>query len=321
MRKFRFGDEPKKFERSDYHRSIDRIVHQLGSNQAILSIYQIGGIRTPGISDVDLVVVFKNDTNFLANPLQNLSSSDRYFFIHNLFGTSEAYFKRIAKLDYLIGYQHLWGKTINRPQNDNDDAVLKTQVALEYLVKMFVNNTVQEASGVIDIRGLLLHAKALLFDFEFLDIQSGPLYEQVVQLVDWRENWFEFRPGNNQLNQWYNRFLAEFREFLAAILAERTFFLKKPHRKQLSRITFLNRAEKLETRRTGFRLPAWLLARSRLAKKVQNRIQQFEFDIPFRSENIPAILDERFNVFSEMREHNSRLIPHFDPPGSSLQAY
>ena len=55
----RIVDIPQKFDEDAYHIAMDRQVQALSKVEGVKSIYQIGGLSTPGISDIDLVVVFE----------------------------------------------------------------------------------------------------------------------------------------------------------------------------------------------------------------------------------------------------------------------
>ena len=46
------------------------------------------------MSDIDLVVVFRDNTNYPFNPRKNFDIIENYLFTHNPFGISESDFKR-----------------------------------------------------------------------------------------------------------------------------------------------------------------------------------------------------------------------------------
>ena len=85
-------DRPKFIPEKDYSIAIKKIVNKLASSPGIHSIYQLGSITHPGISDIDLLVIFEDDYTYTENPLSNLTKIEKYLFIHSLFGMSKSHF-------------------------------------------------------------------------------------------------------------------------------------------------------------------------------------------------------------------------------------
>ena len=73
MKKLTFIDYPKFVPRAEYDKAIDRMVEKLKKIQGIVSVYQIGSINDPGISDIDLVAVFEDKISCNIDPRDNLS--------------------------------------------------------------------------------------------------------------------------------------------------------------------------------------------------------------------------------------------------------
>ena len=80
--KFYFNDYPYYVPLRIYENAIQGMVEKLRRQEGIISIFQIGSIIHPGISDIDMVVVFKENGVFHLNPLQGLTKIERYLFIH-----------------------------------------------------------------------------------------------------------------------------------------------------------------------------------------------------------------------------------------------
>ena len=180
-----------------YERAINQMVERLIKYPGLLSIYQIGSISIPGISDIDMVAVFQDDAACDRNPLKELSRSERYLFVHGLYGVSTKHFHKAQCYTFFHNYNLLWGERLSfwgKNLSKKKIRTLKIQIALEYLLKVYINITVERTYGIVKVRNLLLHTKALLYDLEFLGISSGRLYDLVEGMVTSRNNWFKSKP-------------------------------------------------------------------------------------------------------------------------------
>ena len=63
-----------------YTSSIEQVVAELSNRPDVVSIYQVGSVKHPGISDVDLRVVFADDAVFDSDPRAKLGDDGRYLF-------------------------------------------------------------------------------------------------------------------------------------------------------------------------------------------------------------------------------------------------
>ena len=61
------------------------------------------------MSDIDLVVVFRDNTNYPFNPRKNFDIIENYLFTHNPFGISESDFKRSQDYSFSHNYKLLHG--------------------------------------------------------------------------------------------------------------------------------------------------------------------------------------------------------------------
>ena len=64
-------------------------------------------------------------------------------------------------------------------------SAMKVQVALEFLLKFYVTLGIQRAYGVIRMRDVLLHVKALQYDLEFLGINEGAVHDGINKVLAW----------------------------------------------------------------------------------------------------------------------------------------
>jgi hypothetical protein len=309
-----FIDYPHQVPFEEYESAIHHMVERLMRWEKVLSIFQIGSVRNPGISDIDILVVFQDGTECKLNPLQNLSRSDRYLFSHSLYGVSQIHFHEAQQYTFFHHYRFLKGKEL--PLYDSNLSmeeikVLKTQTALEYFVKMYINATVERTYGIVKLRALLLQAKALLYDLEFLSIESGKLYDLIQTIVFWRDQWFENKPDKKKLGQWHDNFYEEFSNFLSTILQTKNFYVPERAHLSVARNMTLVQSNHLNYAHRGITLPSILSSFGRKYFNLQHRFNKFYFHIPLDSSKIPPILEKRFELFSKMKAYNSIRLPHF----------
>ena len=82
-------DYPHGVSASFYEDALQSMAEKVLETGAAKAVYQVGGVSSPGISDLDMVIVFKHQAEVTRNFLEDLSEEERYLFIHNLYGISE----------------------------------------------------------------------------------------------------------------------------------------------------------------------------------------------------------------------------------------
>lgn len=317
-------DEPRFVSLDTYEHELDELVQQLIGMDVVESVYQIGGVGTPGISDLDIVAVFRDNAKCGLDPLRGLAGHQRYLFIHSLYGTSRTHFLSARDYDFLHGYRLLYGpgETLSRQIGGTDEVSIKRQLALEFLLRMLLNVTLERFHGVLKVRSLLLHVKGLLYDLEFLNVERGAIVELVTEANRWRDSWFEQRPSDDEILRWHDVFSNELREFLVTQLEEYGgFYLPIEDEHRISRSVSIRNSKKVNVQHKGFRVPMAFRALGRNYRRLQNRLGTVVIETPFESRDIPLILARRFQVYRAMRDYNKQQLPHFYPLGSSLHAY
>jgi len=306
---------------SSYDLAIERMVEKLKQQDGVLSLFQIGNTNNPGISDIDMLVVFEDGAKCNLNPLEDISKTDRYLFSHGLYGISKTSFSQAHHYTFFHNYKLLWGEELPLGECDlsgEEIQVLKTQIALEYLIKMFVNSTIELTYGIMKVRGLLMHVKALLYDLEFLNVSSGRLFDLVQTIILWRDQWFEKMPDKQMLRQWFDEFYAELTVLLKVTLQKTRFYLPDWANFCIARNVTLVLSKKFDYSHKGITLPAILGGLGRKYFNVQHRFNTFEFQIPITTSEIPDRLFEQFSFIKNIRLERNRNLPYFMPFTSSL---
>src|SRR5204863_7205513 len=103
-------------------------------------------IGSPGISDIDFYVVFKDDFKYEGNPVEGISAEDRYLFTHNLFGTSQKFASRMEQYTYFVSYNNLYGENLisQHDLETNGLDAMNQQIAAEYLLKAWITVSVEK---------------------------------------------------------------------------------------------------------------------------------------------------------------------------------
>jgi len=319
---YRFIQIPRETATAQYKDAIERMVGKLSACPGVVSIAQVGGIGTPGISDIDFYVVFRDEFAYSLNPTDGLSAADRYLFTHNLFGTSESFAGRMEQYTYFGSYKNLYGKDLLFLTNLEPGSVdvLKKQIALEYLLKAWLTIAIEKKSGVIKIRNLFLLAKALVHDLAFLNVSSGALWETVQEIIRTRNGWFQQAMGSAQLTSLIDRYEKELFLFLQHLLPVH-FYLPGAKTIPISRNIFLTQGDKLNLVTSGLMLPTAVRALLPKGESLQRRLIRFQGEVPTVKTTVPDSIAGRQQWISAACQYNNRQLPGFVPTAFGLQIF
>lgn len=301
-----------------YTRELDQCVDRLTRIQGVKSVYQIGGISTPGISDLDVVVITDNEVAIDHDPRAEMSAQQLYLFAHALYAVPQKLFERSQAYTAFHNYRLLHGPdVIEQAESNTPCSEIKVQTALEFLVRMFIVTELESAIGVSKIRSLLLHVNGLNYDFEFLGISNGPLFEHVQEMIRWRRNWFNEQPTDAAIIQWLSDFRIELGRSLEVILHEHILRLPTSADLQYSRSIRMRKANHLTFRMTSSFVPRMFRFTPRFYVKLANRLCRFDAQVPFNND-MTKVLVERNAFLRDLRDYNKEFLPAFYPMGTSL---
>jgi hypothetical protein len=317
----KFIDAPRYVPRESYASVVGAMADYLTKQPGIASIYQIGHVSTPGISDIDMVAVFADDASCAIEPRDILSDDGRYLFIHNLYGVSRSDFLVGQSYSFFHNYVHLWGEEIPQAScrlTPEEESFLKRQLALEYLVKMYIGMTVEQTYKIIKLRSLMLQVKGLLYDCDFLGITSGPFVDAIKHVVGTREKWFASQPRFEEIRIQCARLYEELARFLDCTLQTNTLFLPPMPPYRLSKNIRVHSGAKVQYRHLGFNMPSSLGFSGRKYFNLQHRFNRFDFEVPLESNSIPQVIQRQFDWQRGMQQNNRNRFPHFMALSSSL---
>lgn len=307
-----------------YEPAIARMVERLCAQDGVRAVYQVGGIRSPGISDVDLLVVFADDANCRFNPLHGLDADESYLFPHAQFGLTERHFRRASRYGFFHDYQLRAGgpiASLDAPLTGDEARLVRQQSGLEYLVKMFINISIERAYGIVRIRNLLLMARALLYDLEDLGVKSGPVVDLVQQVIDWRTRWFVSRPSDADLERWFEAFAAELGVLIRSLCPPHSLCVPADASLRISANVEIVAGAPVRVEHRGIVLPSALGDLGRKYFNIQHRFNRFTAYVPLERAAIPPILRARHALVAEMTAHNRQHLPHFMPVSTALAIF
>jgi len=196
IRDIKFINWPFFYDRVNYERSIEKVVDYLSKCEEISAIYQIGDIGVPGISDIDLIIVFKDDVKSFQQSYRKLfNKHDVYLFMHGIYGMPENIFERRELLIPIYKTKVLMGHVIDEKKvlDEAERKILKRIYALEYLLINLSNLTSQFIQRELKIRNIMCSLYALNYDFEILS--NGELEDDeklfVREINNLRNSWWE----------------------------------------------------------------------------------------------------------------------------------
>lgn len=317
----KYIDHPTKIMESQYDELKTKLLHQLLKNDVVLSLYQMGSVKHPGISDLDIICVFKNDSDCFENFRSNLNSEEKTILTHGIFGIEQRDLVQSMSYNLISNLKHLGGKELDLdPTKIVTNEAFKTQIALEYLVKMLITIDAQVTLKIIKLRAFLLLAKAVEFDLQLLDVKSGKLYELVQQVIQYRSQWFSSKPTQSNMTKLILNFNVELKRFLERELSKSNLYLPF-ETLHLPGNFSIKKNENFSVVHKGLILPNQLSFLGRKYINLQNRLNAFEYHLPFVLSTENPIHEERFQFSKQIVQTNKSNYPHFIPLTTSLSIY
>jgi hypothetical protein len=298
----------------EYESSIEAMSAVLKSIAGVKSIFQVGGISDYGISDIDMLVIFKAGTNTHINPLLiNGQEANRYLFTHRLFGTTEnripdlENYTRFGKYKMLYGNEQSFSMTLP----ESDLKIMEKQIALEYMIKAYISLHIALNIGRLKIRNFLLHVKALKLDLELLGINNGAFYQRVIDFINMRKTWFNNTPDASTLQRLIIGLYHEFSTLLEVLMQQHPFYLPARDKIKISRNIELKNYGQFKTDDTV--IPALFknLIPGNKKESILNRLYNFTFRFPVTSHEIPEVIQKRYDYIHSGVEYNKTNLPFF----------
>jgi hypothetical protein len=219
---------PKKLKIEGYEKAIKAYILNVKRFKEIISIYQIGGISSPGISDIDLVIVTKEkfDKKFLKISKETINKYKEYF-VHRPIMVNQETWKEINTIIPIFNVKHLYGTTLpiskitNKEKFLHLEQTLNTSAYVPYIQYAFLRETKNSkelnpwkriiVNFTKDIRYILCRMSSISYEYQlFKDITGGKIKELetvIKEIKTLKEEWFTTEDNLTKLFILLNRVL------------------------------------------------------------------------------------------------------------------
>lgn len=125
---------------SDYERCMEKIIAVVSNVCGVTSLYRMGNISIPGMSDIDLVITIDAErtvaTQLLRSLEEDFTDQEKYlFYMHDPLITSESILPKIHYLRGATSLQYMWGKECFF--EELDDVYLKFYLLCDLLIQYY----------------------------------------------------------------------------------------------------------------------------------------------------------------------------------------
>lgn len=322
MSGFRFIDYPSATTKAAYQEAVDGIVARNCMLMGLKAIYRFGHITTPGISDLDLLFVFKEGERCLRNGLEALPDSQRNLFTHGIMALHEGHFLKNNFYTLWSDHELIWGDApsgTSELRKPEEEQALRIQTAIEFLVANYIDLIVQRTYGTFKVRALLQHMKGIMYDLDYLGDSQTALHPMIATLKNWISGWFTAKPDEREIREWIENFIPEYIRYTSEKLQQHPLYLPESTHYTIARNMRLKKSDSLSYIHRGFLLPVFLYGAGRKYIKLQNRLNHFEFRCPIVHKT-DEILIQRFRFLQEMKAYNKSFLPNFMTITTSITA-
>jgi hypothetical protein len=199
---FLINDDIRQIEIGRYEEILNDYISALQKLPGVCAVYQLGNIRVPGISDIDVIVVVDNDipvgTDFWSLLSASTGPDGPYIFSHPSYVIGIEEFPDLPALFYADNLRHRWGETIEfRKVDDQQQRFYDYKIALESaIVQSFVFMRSLHNRTATNLRSLVCNLNAIRHNFTTLgrwaDQSDRPHWSDYVARIDkLRSGWFQ----------------------------------------------------------------------------------------------------------------------------------
>jgi hypothetical protein len=322
---FKLIDFPRACDRQLYGRTIEKVVTVLSQHTFVHSIYQVGSVGHPGISDIDLLLIVDDTAQCRASPFGTLTDEERYLFTHSCFLVPESLASELTAHSLLRGHHHLYGAT--RSWNSEEDSAIMTavrqQTAKEFLVKNLLDLYVQVEYRIVKVRALLQHVKGLRLDLDLLQTTDGAPHALVDKAIDVIDDWFQLRDVDVEscVAELALELLPSLRRTVDVATQQAPLYAPSGCPLFVARNMVLDSGPAVELRRRGFRLPSILGLEERRHFNAHHRVNRFRIRVPVRTAPAGSYEAQRFHFFRHAKSFVSDRFPAFSAPIPPLFYY
>ncbi|UCE75379.1 MAG: hypothetical protein JSV56_06680 [Methanomassiliicoccales archaeon] len=196
---WRFYDPPKKLDMKSYKSSIDEFISMASKINNLKAIYRAGSISVPGISDIDLFVVFENNAQKVNTiNLKNLSPATQQVVGHDIGYLRKEIFEKFdlflfvhEPLEFLYGVKIEY-QNINKIE---DKSLIKSIMIFEWLIHKTLHLQRYQYEKKIPVRILLNKLWSFIYTLRLMEeVTSNKFGEDYIKDISGlRTNWFNLK--------------------------------------------------------------------------------------------------------------------------------
>jgi len=314
---FRLIDLPRACDRHLYDHTVEKVVRELSAEGFVDSIYQVGGVRHPGISDIDLLVVVDDDAASPDDPLESLRADERYLFPHSCFLVPTSLAPELGTFALLHEYRLLHGTAWTWAESSDEAeaaSALRVQTALEFLAKNLLDLYVQVEYRVVKVRVLLQHIKGIQLDLTLLDLEDehlNALTERAASLID---HWFERDDGEQRVAELAADLLPALRSAVGEATEKHELYSPSMPTVPFSPNSTLDKGTSIQLSRQGVRLPRVPALKDRQHFNAQHRVNRFRFRLPMTTAPAGSYHERRFDYLRRAKSFATDRFPAYAAP-------
>lgn len=311
---FRYIERPIYCERDWYDEALEIISSRLSEQPGVKAVYRFGNITVPGVSDLDILVVFENDAKSSLNGMEGLWERHTRLFTHGIMAIREDQF--YSNMRYTI-----WSEPVllkgsapegNVPERTpEEEAAIKLQTGLEFLLAHYIDMAVQTEYRIFKLRAFLQHTKGLIMDLEFIGMPDSPIHPLVKEIREKSLHWFEKAVDNQFFDDWIIRFNKAYNTLCREIFNDHQVYLPGDGSYAIAKNIRLINQSTLAYHRKGILIPDIGLLKEKKYFKLLNKFNRFTIDAPITNSPFHPILRDRFLFLREMKSHNRFNLPNF----------
>jgi hypothetical protein len=292
-----------------------KLINHFSQFSDVKSIYQLGSVNDPGISDLDILIIVDNRSEDLN--MISLLRDEQYILTHPIFICKELFLLKSLNYTHFTNLNLIYGQNLI-PAKINHKKEVEEQIALEFLLNFYISLKIQMSFKVIKVRAFLLQAKALKFDFNLLEYENTKLVTCFELINKFRSSILKKKNASTSCAKLMEILLTLF-EQIELVFANHALFLNDQKIKIASNI-ILKEGKELSIIKRGLSLPKALIFNSKKMLNIQKRWVAFEVFVPIKkSDN--SILDERIKFMEEMVNYHKLHFPDFMSLSTGLNIF
>lgn len=209
---YKIIDPPQYIPEDTYRTYIEKYIRIAKKVKGVIAIYQMGSVSTPGISDIDLIVIVEQKFNpyeYQKLSVKNVFKEDsiaNYLFIHDVIVIDSESFKDMEYINYSSNLKLLYGEELSvNKVSEEEKKILGFAISIDFLIMRLHQFEYLNKNNIFLLRGNMVRASSLRHTATIaknlgLDFDTSIL-EETKKI---RDNWFETKDENSLIEYYHN---------------------------------------------------------------------------------------------------------------------